>query len=270
MQPKVTIVTVVYNAKDVIESTIQSIVGQTYDNLEYIVVDGASTDGTQQLIKKYLPQIGTYISEADKGVYDAMNKGIMQATGDWILFMNAGDTFYSSTSLSDFFAACPEDIDTYTVLYGDAEFRLKHIAYISIAASKVTTNEYMPFSHQAAFTKVDVAKATQFDLTFRIAADTAFFLRLIKEGYKFVHVPITVCSYNALEGLSAQNEVKRSKEIVALQAKWNEIDPQSPHFKSYVRSAKIKQFIRKALPQFIWIKLRERSVRQKHPRAYEI
>lgn len=261
---KITVVTVVFNGEKVIESTINSVLEQDYSNLEYIVIDGLSSDNTAKIVSKYKSQLSKFVSEKDSGVYDAMNKGIDLATGKWILFMNAGDTFYSQASISDFFEHQRNINNEYAVLYGNAEFRLKNIAYTIEASSIVNSNEYMPFSHQAAFTRTDIAKNKKFDLSYKIAADTAFFLRLVKENYKFLHIPVTVCSYNALEGLSADNELKRSKEIVSLQAKWNNIDPDSPYFKSYIRKAQIKQFIRKLTPEFIWIKLRERAILKNH------
>lgn len=97
--PKVTIITVAFNAEKFIEPTIKSIIGQTYQQLEYIIIDGASKDGTVDIIKKYNDKIDNWISEPDKSLYDAMNKGIRISTGDYLLFMNAGDRIKESTSL---------------------------------------------------------------------------------------------------------------------------------------------------------------------------
>ena len=88
MLPKITVVTVVYNGILTLDATIKSVISQTYSNLEYIVVDGGSTDGTLELLKKYNSQISIIISEKDDGLYDAMNKGIALSTGEWICFMN--------------------------------------------------------------------------------------------------------------------------------------------------------------------------------------
>lgn len=267
--PTVTIVTVVYNGEAVIEDTINSVIHQDYPALEYIIIDGKSKDKTISIINRYKNKITKIVSEKDSGVYDAMNKGIALATGEWLLFMNAGDRFFSNTSLSDFFSS-QKQLDNYDVLYGDAEFRLKNIAYIVEAGDKVNTNEYMPFSHQAAFTRTSIAKEKRFDLTYKIAADTAFFLRLVKDNCRFLHIPTTVCSYDALEGLSVNNEVKRSKEIVALQAKWNNIDANSPYFKKYIRDAKFRQWMRQLTPMCLWIKIRERAICKKHKTVYNI
>ena len=98
-QPLITVVTVVYNDVKHIEDTILSVVNQTYPNIEYIIIDGGSTDGTVDIIKKYADHIAYWVSEPDKGIYDAMNKGLKKATGEWVNFMNSGDCFAQSKTL---------------------------------------------------------------------------------------------------------------------------------------------------------------------------
>ena len=97
--PKFSIITVTYNAAKVLEDTIQSIVTQTYKNLEYIIVDGGSTDETLDIIHKYQEHITTVISEPDQGLYDAMNKGLRKARGCYLVFLNAGDAFHEPDTL---------------------------------------------------------------------------------------------------------------------------------------------------------------------------
>ena len=116
-QPKLSIITIVYNNVQDIERTLKSIIGQTYPDIEYIVIDGASTDGTLDIIKKYENRIAKLISEKDDGIYDAMNKGLAVATGDYVLFMNSGDEIYTNNTVANVFAT-EDDADIY---YGETE-----------------------------------------------------------------------------------------------------------------------------------------------------
>ncbi len=99
MIPKISVVTVCYNAESAIENTILSVINQTYTSVEYIIVDGASKDSTMDIVNKYRDKISVIVSEPDKGIYDAMNKGIKLATGDWICFMNAGDSYVNENTI---------------------------------------------------------------------------------------------------------------------------------------------------------------------------
>ena len=115
---RVSIVTVVFNGVSIIEDTIKSVINQTYDNLEYIIIDGGSTDGTIDIIKKYEDKISLWISEPDKGIYDAMNKSLDRLCGLWVNFMNAGDYFYSENAIQEIFGQ-NNDYSSYAVVYGD-------------------------------------------------------------------------------------------------------------------------------------------------------
>lgn len=263
----ISVITVVFNGKDFIERTIKSVLEQDYAFKEYIIIDGGSTDGTVDIIKKYESHLLFWSSEPDRGVYDAMNKGIEKASGKWINFMNAGDYFYSNEVLSQIFSN-NRNTARYDVVYGDTEFRLGNIAYVSIAGNNVDSNGFMPFSHQAAFVKTDIAKAYKFELKYKITADTAFFLRLVIDKKKMKHIPVIVCSYDASRGLSADNEVKRSIELVDMQSELNGADPNSPYFKKYIRNARIRQFLRRLTPTSIWLMMRKRNAKKNN--TYEI
>src|ERR1700761_112956 len=115
--PRLSIITIVYNNASDIERTILSVINQTYKNIEYIIIDGASTDGTLNIIGKYRDSISKLVSEPDKGIYDAMNKGLQQATGDYVLFMNSGDEIYAGDTVEKIFNTEP-DADIY---YGETE-----------------------------------------------------------------------------------------------------------------------------------------------------
>ena len=114
--PRISIITVCYNAERQLKETIKSVVNQTYKNIEYIVIDGASLDGTTELLKKYGSSINYWVSEPDNGIYDAMNKGLSVSTGDYVQFLNAGDLFYKKNSLEVFICAANTHHD---LIYGD-------------------------------------------------------------------------------------------------------------------------------------------------------
>lgn len=160
--PKISVVTVCYNAAGTIEETILSVLNQTYDNIEYIIIDGGSTDGTVDIIKKYADHLAYWISEPDKGIYDAMNKGIAVATGDYINFMNAGDTFALDSTIANTFADA--DIVRADVIYGnaiekDSEGKLTHHA----ALDDVRLLAKRPiYRHGASFVKSSVHKRNLF------------------------------------------------------------------------------------------------------------
>ena len=101
--PLISLITVCFNAEGLINDTLQSAINQTYKNIELVIIDGGSKDNTVAEVKKYETYIGTLISEPDKGIYDAMNKGIKAAKGEWFYFLNAGDAFYNDTVLEDVF-----------------------------------------------------------------------------------------------------------------------------------------------------------------------
>ena len=116
---KISIITICFNCKQDLEKTIASVVSQQYPNKEYIVVDGNSSDGTKEVLLRHKTDIDICISEADNGIYDALNKGIRQATGEWIICMNAGDVFHNDHVLEDIFSnSIPEDK---TFIYSDFE-----------------------------------------------------------------------------------------------------------------------------------------------------
>jgi glycosyltransferase involved in cell wall biosynthesis len=115
---KISIITVVYNSEKYIRRTIESIVGQDYPAIEYIIIDGKSKDTTMQIVNEYRDRIAVVLSEPDKGLYDAMNKGLRLATGSYVLYINSGDTLSSPTLLSDLFNNVPADSD---VIYGDTQ-----------------------------------------------------------------------------------------------------------------------------------------------------
>lgn len=199
---KISVVTVCYNVADTIEHTMLSVLGQTYPDVEYIVIDGGSDDGTADIIRKYANRLAYWVSEPDKGIYDAMNKGIAVATGDYINFMNAGDSFNSETTLSDFSKLIDTEKD---IIYGDTV----HVALSGEYKCKVYPLEQMsrrmPFGHQATFVKTSLMKEKKFDDTFRSSGDYQFLYNCYFEHRPFMYVPLTISKYDITKGMSLDN-----------------------------------------------------------------
>lgn len=214
--PLVTVITVVYNAFDTIESTILSVLSQTYTNVEYIIVDGGSKDGTTDIINRYQDKISYYISEPDHGIYDAMNKGIKASRGKWINFMNAGDTFYDSKVIEAVMKHGPF-LDNVKVLYGDVAMRfvgqsdiIKHLNQVDKKIVAYSLN------HQSTFIEGDWMRANLYDTSYRIAADANFFHITYEHGYIFDYIPVVISSYEASEGVSASNQMLMFREFTRI------------------------------------------------------
>lgn len=195
-KPLITIVTVVYNGENFLEETILSVIEQNYDNIEYIIIDGGSTDGTLDIIKKYEHAIDYWVSEKDQGIYDAMNKGIYLATGDWISFINGGDSFYSTTVLSSIFWQ-KSYIDK-TIIYGNHQ-----VIYpsgkkrLSKAGSLENLWKGSQFCHQATFVRAVYHKNNKFNICTKIVADFEFFYHAFKSGKKFQSVDFVIARFQA-------------------------------------------------------------------------
>ena len=176
---KVSVVTVCRNACPQLEETMLSVLGQTYADLEYIVIDGTSTDGTVDLLERYArryPDCLTYVSAPDRGIYDAMNKGLARVTGEWVNFMNAGDTFASNEVLESVFGphgalqAC-SNLQAIRVIGGGTTnvFADGHVVEHYAEPAHVIPIR-LPFSHQATFVRCK-PEPFVFDTTYTYAAD---------------------------------------------------------------------------------------------------
>lgn len=201
INPKITIVTVCFNAATIIEETIKSVISQTYSNYEYIIIDGKSTDNTLDIIKQYAKQISLIISETDNGIYDAMNKGLKYASGEWIGFINAGDKYYGKDVLKDIFSTPLESIN---IVYGNTEFIRPSGRQIERSFNPSWLKKNMPTCHQSFFVRTDKAKEIGFDLKYKYASDYNMMYNILqKYGIGSVkHVSTVVSSYNACEGAS--------------------------------------------------------------------
>ncbi|MEJ7779929.1 MAG: glycosyltransferase family 2 protein [Daejeonella sp.] len=203
-RPKLSVITVVYNNVRDIRRTVQSVLNQTYPDIEYLVIDGASTDGTKDVLMQYEPRLGKLISERDNGIYDAMNKGLALATGDYVLFMNSGDELYAADTVEKVFASSP-GADIY---YGETE--MYDASWKSMGRRRHRTPDHftwsdfkygMSISHQAIYVRRSLAE--RYDPVYKLSADIDWILKAAKKANKIVNTQICVAKY-LLGGMSKQ------------------------------------------------------------------
>ena len=204
---KITIVTVTFNCCDSIRKTIKSVLSQDYPNIEYIVIDGNSNDGTKDVISNYIDKITTFVSEPDKGIYDGMNKALERATGEWIMFLNSGDVFYKTNTLSNIFMNNLKETD---VCWGDCQVILDNkvvtCKYETPFFKKQSFFHGMGFSHQSVFVRTAKAQELEFDLSFKCCADYNMMMQLYKKKAKFTYIPEIVSIVEGRGGFSIANQ----------------------------------------------------------------
>jgi len=209
------IITVTYNAGQWLERTIQSIISQSYPRIEYIIIDGNSTDETRDIIKKYQTSITHCVSEPDKGLYDAMNKGLKLASGDYVWFLNAGDTLYSDTTLQEIVNSLGAG-NLPDIIYGETKIVDAQGSTLAMRRLKAPENlSWKSFSmgmlvcHQSFLVKRTIAPL--YDLQYRFTADYDWCIRCLKKADKVFNTHLILSRF--LEaGLSAANRKEALKE----------------------------------------------------------
>ncbi len=206
-QPLISIVTVVYNGEKFLEETIQSVINQSYKNIEYIIIDGGSTDGTVDIIKKYEEHIDYWVSERDEGIYDAMNKGIRLAKGAYIAFLNADD-WYKENSLSEI---------SLILLKKSPDMLTANVQLVSedgkeIVVRKSTLHEYgKNIHHQTCFIKTKLHKKFLYNTNFKIAADRDMIVRFLRENFNIYYLDLVVVNFRI--GGKGENLLAYQKEL---------------------------------------------------------
>lgn len=210
---KISVVTVTYNCDKILEATVESIINQTYPNVEYIIIDGASTDGTIEIINKYRSYIAYFKSEPDKGIFDAMNKAIDMATGDWIIFMNAGDCFADVNVLEKLSAHMRPQV---SAIYG----KTNQVTLRGVVSGKrplpffERKSKFKPMGvcHQSIVLSMKELGNIRFDLNYKIAADYDMIKRVHEINPNFVYADFAVSIIDATDGLSANNRRRQRDE----------------------------------------------------------
>ena len=209
---KISIITINYNNCNGLIKTIESVVNQSYNGIEYIIIDGGSTDGSLEAIKEYVDKIDYWVSEADNGCYHAMNKGIKVATGEYVIFMNSGDYFYSNEIIADFVASNP----TEDVLCGDMFLSL---SCVNVVPEKLTFRYFFEgnLPHQACFIKTAVQRQYPYNEGLKIVSDWEFFLKtlILNNGsYRKINKIISFFDFNGISSSNQELHLKERKLII--------------------------------------------------------
>lgn len=263
---RVSIVTICYNAASEIAMTMESVLAQDFTDYEYIIKDGNSTDETVSIIKSYIPRFEqkgisvNFVSESDKGIYDAMNIAVSLSKGTWINFMNSGDCFYSSDVLSKIFGE--KQYLTSAILYGDcAEYEYGRFYLFPKNADNITS--VMPFSHQSVFARRELLSRCPFKCEFRYSADYDFLLTAHDKGLIFTDVNCIVCITNK-DGVSSVNYHEMLNESARILASHG-ITPMGE--KESLRREKIltiKQFVLDNFPTSVKKAIRGIQIKKRH------
>ena len=251
MTPTVSVITICYNAADNLPLTLESVLAQDYEDFEYIIQDGMSTDNTPAIIESYRAKFEArnihfiYNREADGGIYDAMNKGAASACGKYINYMNAGDCFYSKNVLSAIFSK-PCDA---TIIYGDcAEYEFGR--FNLFIKNYEGIEEVMPFSHQSVFAKRDFLINHPFNLSYRYSADYDFLLTAhdLKESFSDSEVIVCITTKDGLSSVNYHDSLLESAEILKSHNKYHHTEEELAKIE---RILKLKQFVLDHFPVFI-------------------
>lgn len=227
---KLSVITVNFNNNNGLKRTINSVFSQIFTDYEYIIIDGGSTDGSKALIEQNSHNITYWVSEPDRGIYHAMNKGIAAAKGEYLLFLNSGDWLADDTIIERAFSHNPKaDIVSGDVYFYDTEKNaIKwHVPSPENLTAKALFLGTLP--HQATFIKRDLfRKFGPYDETLQIAADWLFFVKVLLEHQcTYEHIPLTI-SYFAMDGIScspSSHSLPRKEQLQELQNKYPRFVP---------------------------------------------
>jgi len=216
MNPQISIITVVYNGGALLEKTIQSVLSQTYTNIEYIIIDGKSTDNTGEIIEKYKSKISKVLSEKDNGLYHAMDKGLKLATGNYVWFMNCGDQINDEKTIERIFERHSDG----DIFYSDTALIDESGKYLSLL-SEVSHNKApdpltpqamsqgMAVCHQSFIVKRSIAPP--FDLRYKISADIDWVIKCLKNGSTIYKLPFCLSKF-LVGGISSKNRWRAVRE----------------------------------------------------------
>lgn len=214
--PKISIVTVCFNSQETIEDTILSVTKQNYQNIEYIIIDGGSNDDTLKIITQYKNNLSYFVSEPDKGIYDAMNKALEIATGDWLYFLGSDDVLVENTTISSVVSNIQYSDNAY---FGYVTFKSSKLDYkFNLTKSNLC---YRNISHQSIFYPKVYYKANQYNLRYRLFSDHIYnIIYYSRFSSKIQYLDIQIAVYNDGGASSNPNDPNYYNELPAIVAKY--------------------------------------------------
>lgn len=260
LQTKLTIVTICYNAAKSLPLTLESVLCQDYENFEYVIQDGGSTDDTDKIINEYKEKFLSrgisfiYNSGKDGGIYDAMNLAVKSSSGQYVNFMNAGDCFYSETVLTKVNEAIDrsrfaDNGRSPAIIYGDcAEYEYGRFFLFPKCPDKI--EEVMPFSHQSVFAKREFLTEHPFDLSLKYSADYDFLLTAhdLKEDFLDCGEIVCITTKDGLSSVNYSDMLMESAQILKNHGKYHHSEAELADIE---KSLKLKQFVLDHFPTFI-------------------
>lgn len=251
------IITVCYNAEKVLERTIKSVINQKYRNFEYIIVDGKSDDSTMDIVKKYKSSIDCIISEPDKGLYDAMNKGILASSGDYIIFINADDSLADNDVLANVASLIHSQQPVKDVYYGNNRIVNEYGVFVNYPRDIKLLDHKWVVSHQALFAKSSLLRENLFDISYKYCADFKQISSLYLKGYSFDYLNLTISETPYDSGTTYDNYIKSTKEHFRVLRERGErvfwTEKKTIFLRGVVRALKTKLPVKISTALFRWI-----------------
>lgn len=238
-QVKFSIITINYNNKEGLRKTIESVVNQSFKDFEYIIIDGGSTDGSIDAIKEYASHIDYWVSEPDNGIYNAMNKGILQAYGEYLNFMNSGDEFYDKDVLETVVSMLDKDIIVGKIMHGTEVwgFPKEEITMLDLVQGTVL--------HQASFFRRELFDENMYDEKYKIVSDWKFYIQsLVFNNATFRNIDSIICRFipGGISEVDSERRIKERGEV------YKELFPERI-MKDYFRLAKADSPFLELTPQ---------------------
>lgn len=250
MNTQFTIITVCYNAIDIIEKTILSVINQTYTNIEYIIIDGGSTDGTVEIIKKYSDQLAFWCSEKDKGIFDAMNKGVSKSKNKngFVNFLNAGDCLYSKNTIQN----VAQKINPNSLFISGIAKYPNGRYWFPISENRIKINNIYKggsVNHQSSFISIKLLRDDNYDIRYKITSDDLYFIKKVgleKVNYQKINLIIALYDNTGISN-------DKNRKHYMLEERKNFLKEQNIYITKDLNKTHKERFLEIFRKLFLWI-----------------